>query len=124
LLVAVGRVPNTDDLGCDAAGVALDKRGFVTVDDHYRTSAPGTYALGDVTGGPQFTHTSWDDHRRLYDLLLGRPSRARSDRIVPSTVFTDPQIAQAGLTETEARARGVPVEVATMAFGAVARAIE
>ena len=124
LLVAVGRVPNTDDLGCDAAGVALDKRGFVTVDDHYRTSAPGTYALGDVTGGPQFTHTSWDDHRRLYDLLLGRPSRARSDRIVPSTVFTDPQIAQAGLTETEARARGVPVEVATMPFGDVARAIE
>jgi pyruvate/2-oxoglutarate dehydrogenase complex dihydrolipoamide dehydrogenase (E3) component len=124
LLVAVGRIPNTDDLGCNAGGIARDNRGFVVVDDDYRTSAAGTYAVGDVTGGPQFTHTSWDDHRRLYDRLLGRPARKRSDRIVPWTVFTDPQVAHVGLSETEAQRSGVPHEVARMPFGEVARAIE
>jgi pyruvate/2-oxoglutarate dehydrogenase complex dihydrolipoamide dehydrogenase (E3) component len=69
LLVAVGRVPNTENLGCDAAGIALDRHGYIRVDECYRTSADGVYAVGDVTGGPQFTHTSWDDHRILYDLL-------------------------------------------------------
>jgi pyruvate/2-oxoglutarate dehydrogenase complex dihydrolipoamide dehydrogenase (E3) component len=124
LLVAVGRVPNTDDLGCDAGGIKRDERGAIVVDDHYRTSAAGTFAVGDVTGGPQFTHTSWDDHRRLYDALLGRPSRPRSDRVVPWTVFTDPQVAHVGLSETEARRRGVAYEIATMPFGDIARAIE
>jgi pyruvate/2-oxoglutarate dehydrogenase complex dihydrolipoamide dehydrogenase (E3) component len=124
LLVAVGRVPNTSDLGCDQGGIARDDNGFITVDDGYRTSARGTFAVGDVTGGPQFTHTSWDDHRRLFNQLLGRPTRARSDRFVPWTVFTDPQIAHVGLTETEARARGTPYELATMPFGDIARAIE
>ncbi|MCI0587169.1 MAG: FAD-dependent oxidoreductase, partial [Planctomycetes bacterium] len=66
LLVAIGRRPNTDDLGCERAGIALDKREAIVVDDRYRTSAPGVYAVGDVTGGPQFTHSSWDDHRLLY----------------------------------------------------------
>ncbi|HEX6836154.1 MAG TPA: mercuric reductase [Polyangia bacterium] len=124
LLVALGRTPNTDDLGCDAAGVERDRRGYIRVDDQYRTSAPGVFAVGDVTGGPQFTHTSWDDHRRLFDLLLGRSTRGRSGRVIPSTVFTDPQVARVGLSETEARARGRKVEVATMPFSAVARAIE
>jgi len=124
LLVAVGRTPNSDDLGCDAAGVRRDERGYIVVDDHYRTSAPGVYAVGDVTGGPQFTHTSWDDHRLLFDLLLGRGSRGRASRVVPSAVFTDPQVAHVGLTEAEARASGRRVECATMPFGEVARAIE
>jgi len=66
LLVATGRRPNTDDLGCDKAGIALGGQGIVVTDDEYRTSAPGIYAVGDVTGGPQFTHTSWDDHRLLF----------------------------------------------------------
>jgi pyruvate/2-oxoglutarate dehydrogenase complex dihydrolipoamide dehydrogenase (E3) component len=124
LLVAVGRRPNTDDLGCDAAGIATDRRGYVTVDDQYRTSARGVYAVGDVIGGPQFTHTSWDDHRLLFDLLLGRGTRGRGDRLVPYAVFTDPQIGHVGLHETEARARGMNVEVATLPFGQIARAIE
>jgi pyruvate/2-oxoglutarate dehydrogenase complex dihydrolipoamide dehydrogenase (E3) component len=124
LLVATGRRPNTDDLGCEAAGVLLDARGFVQVDDLYRTSAPGVYAVGDCAGGPQFTHAAWDDHRLLFDVLMARPGRGRKDRLVPYTVYTDPQVAGVGLTEREARARGVAHEVATMPFGQIARAIE
>jgi pyruvate/2-oxoglutarate dehydrogenase complex dihydrolipoamide dehydrogenase (E3) component len=124
LLVAVGRRPNTDDLGCENAGVALDGKGFVVADDRYHTSAEGVYAVGDVLGGPQFTHTSWDDHRLLFDILLGRSQRGRSGRFVPYTAFTDPQVAGVGLTEKEAEARGVRFESATMRFGEVARAIE
>jgi pyruvate/2-oxoglutarate dehydrogenase complex dihydrolipoamide dehydrogenase (E3) component len=124
LLVATGRRPNTDDLGCDAAGIELSAGGHVVVDERYETTARGTYAVGDCVPGPQFTHVSWDDHRVLFELLAGRAARARSDRLVPYTVFTDPQVAGVGLSETEARARGVAIEVATMAFGAIARAIE
>jgi pyruvate/2-oxoglutarate dehydrogenase complex dihydrolipoamide dehydrogenase (E3) component len=124
LLVAVGRRPNTDDLGCDKAGVALDAKGCVVADDDYRTSAQGVYAVGDVLGGPQFTHTAWDDHRLLFDVLLGRPHRGRSGRFIPYTAFTDPQVAGVGLTESEARQRGTAYEAATMPFGNVARAIE
>ncbi len=124
LLVAVGRRPNTDGLDCAAAGVELDKRGFVVVDDGYRTSAEGVYAVGDCTGGPQFTHTSWDDHRILYDLLTGNGRRARSGRVIPHTVFTDPQVAGVGLTERQAKERGLDYEVTTMPFGHIARAIE
>jgi pyruvate/2-oxoglutarate dehydrogenase complex dihydrolipoamide dehydrogenase (E3) component len=124
LLVATGRAPNTDDLGCDVAGIARDTHGFIVVDDHYRTSAAGVYAVGDVTPGPQFTHASWDDHRILYEFLLTGGGRKRSDRQVPYTVFTDPAIAGVGLGEREARARGVAYEAAAMPFGYVARAIE
>ena len=124
LLVAVGRRPNTDDLGCDKASVKLDDKGVVVVDDQYRTSAPGIYAVGDVTGGPQFTHTSWDDHRLLFDILAGRPGHGRGGRVIPYTAFTDPQVAGVGLTEKEARQRGIAFAAATMPFGSVARAIE
>ena len=124
LLVATGRRPNTDDLGCDVANVSLDGRGFVEVDDHYRTSVPGVYAVGDCTGGPQFTHTAWDDHRLLFDVLLGKPGRGRKDRLVPYTAYTDPQVAGVGLTEREAAAKGIRYEVATVPFAHVARAIE
>ena len=124
LLVATGRRPNTDDLGCEAAGVRLDGRAFIEVDDHYRTSSPGVYAVGDCTGGPQFTHTAWDDHRLLFDVLTGRPGRGRRDRLVPYTAYTDPQVAGVGLTEREAKEQGVRYEVATMPFAHIARAIE
>jgi len=124
LLVAVGRRPNTDDLGADAAGVRLDAKGYVEVDERYRTSADGVYAVGDCTPGPQFTHASWDDHRILFDLLQGRGTRTRKDRLVPITAFTDPQAARIGLTEREARARGLAPETATMDFGKIARAVE
>jgi pyruvate/2-oxoglutarate dehydrogenase complex dihydrolipoamide dehydrogenase (E3) component len=126
LLVAAGRRANTDGLGCEAGGVRLDARGFIAADEYYATSAPGVYAVGDAVGGPQFTHTSWDDHRRLFDILMkpDAPRRGRSDRIIPYAVFTDPQLASAGYTERQARAKGIPFEMATMPFGQIARAIE
>jgi pyruvate/2-oxoglutarate dehydrogenase complex dihydrolipoamide dehydrogenase (E3) component len=124
LLVATGRLPNTDDLGCDRAGIALDSRGFLAVDDFYRTSAEGVYGVGDVAGGPQFTHSSWDDHRILFELLAGRTGRTRADRLVPHVVFTDPPVAVVGITETEARSRGLTYETASMPWGHIARAIE
>ncbi len=124
LLVATGRRPNTDDLGCDAAGVRLDSRGFVVIDDQYKTSASGVYAVGDVSGEPQFTHVSWDDHRILFDLLMGRSQRGRGGRAYPYTAFTDPQIAGLGLNERRAREKGIAYEVTTMPFGRIARAIE
>jgi pyruvate/2-oxoglutarate dehydrogenase complex dihydrolipoamide dehydrogenase (E3) component len=124
LLVAVGRRPNTDDLGCEAAGVETDARGYIPVDDHYRTSAEGVYAVGDVTPGPQFTHAAWDDHRLLFGHLMGSGGRRRSERLVPTTAFTDPQVASVGLTEREARQEGVAFETATMPFGEIARSVE
>ena len=124
LLVATGRRPNTDDLGCGEGGIELDERGFIRVDEHFRTTADGVFAVGDVTGGPQFTHTSWDDHRLVYDVLMGRPGRPRSERIIPYTVFTDPQVAAVGLNEREARERGVAYALGAIPFGHVARAIE
>lgn len=125
LLVAAGRRPNTDRLNCRAAGVELDGRGYILADDHYRTSAEAVYAVGDVLGPfPQFTHTSWDDHRILFDLLTGRGTRGRSGRVIPFTVFTDPQVARVGLTEREAKAQGIACEAATMPFGYIARAVE
>jgi pyruvate/2-oxoglutarate dehydrogenase complex dihydrolipoamide dehydrogenase (E3) component len=124
LLVATGRAPNTSDLGCAEGRVALDASGHIIVDERYETSEPGVFAAGDCTPGPQFTHVAWDDHRVLFDVLTNRPARRRSDRLVPSTVFTDPQVAAVGLTEEAARARGLAVEVATMPFGQIARAIE
>jgi pyruvate/2-oxoglutarate dehydrogenase complex dihydrolipoamide dehydrogenase (E3) component len=124
LLVATGRRPNTDDLGIDAAGLEVDDRGAILVDDHYRTSVDGVYAVGDVTGGAQFTHTSWDDHRILFDLLEGDGHRTRADRVIPYAVFTDPQVGRVGLSEEEARRQGRSYEVASMPFRHVARARE
>ena len=124
LLVAVGRRPNTDDLGAEAGGIRLDAKGYIEVDERYRTSADGVYAVGDCTPGPQFTHAAWDDHRILFEWLQGRGGRTRNDRLVPITAFTDPQVARIGLTERDARARGHAPETATMRFGRIARAVE
>ncbi|MFL5382863.1 MAG: mercuric reductase [Longimicrobiaceae bacterium] len=124
LLVATGRVPNTADLGCEAAGVRLDARGFIPVDDAFRTSAEGVYAIGDCTGGPQFTHRSWDDGRILFEIFTGGRTGGHDGRLVPYAMFTDPQVARVGLSEREAREKGIAVEVATLPFGHVARAIE
>jgi pyruvate/2-oxoglutarate dehydrogenase complex dihydrolipoamide dehydrogenase (E3) component len=124
LLVAVGRTPNTDDLACELAGVELDERGYIRVDDGYATSARGVYATGDVTGGPQFTHVAWDDHRLLYDIIQGREPRGRATRLIPRATFTDPQVAAVGLTERQAQEQGVHYEVVTYPFGHIARAIE
>jgi pyruvate/2-oxoglutarate dehydrogenase complex dihydrolipoamide dehydrogenase (E3) component len=124
LLVALGRTPNTEALESRAGGVELDDHGFIRVDDRLRTSAQGVYATGDVTGAPQFTHVSYDDYRVLRAELLGGPARSRVGRLVPYTVFTDPQLGRVGITEAEARARGLPVRVARLPMTSVARAIE
>jgi pyruvate/2-oxoglutarate dehydrogenase complex dihydrolipoamide dehydrogenase (E3) component len=124
LLVATGRRPNTDELGCEAGGIELDSHGHVVVDERYRSSAKGVYAVGDAIDEPQFTHVSWDDHRLLFDILQGRSDRRRTDRTIPHTVFTDPQVAGVGLTERQVRERHIEHEVATMPFGDISRAIE
>jgi len=121
LLVATGRAPVTAELGLDSAGVEVTEAGFVEVDDHLRTTAPHTWAAGDVTGGMQFTHLSWHDFRVIRENLSGGDA-ATTDRLVPYTVFTTPELARVGLTETEARARGHRVRVATLATAAIPRA--
>jgi pyruvate/2-oxoglutarate dehydrogenase complex dihydrolipoamide dehydrogenase (E3) component len=124
LLVAAGRRPNTDGLGLEAAGVATDARGFVTVDERLRTNVPGIYAIGDVNGGPAFTHISYDDFRILRaNLLQGGDATTRA-RPVPYTVFIDPQLGRVGMSETEAAASGRPFRVARMPMSYVARALE
>jgi pyruvate/2-oxoglutarate dehydrogenase complex dihydrolipoamide dehydrogenase (E3) component len=124
LLSAAGRVPNTDALTPEAAGVRLDARGFVEVDEHLQTSVPGVYAMGDVKGGPAFTHLSYDDYRILHASLIGHQKASTRDRITPYTVFMDPQLGRVGMTEREARAQGRPIRVAKLPMSAVIRAIE
>ncbi len=125
LLVAAGRRPNTDALGLERAGVRLTDLGYVAVDDRLRTGVPGIYALGDVTGGPAFTHTAYDDYRILASDLLGDGSHpGTSDRILAYTVYSDPQLGRVGLTEREAERAGHRVQVATLPMSHVARAIE
>ena len=124
LLLATGRVPNTDRLDCAAGGIETDAQGYVTANERLETSAPGVYALGDVKGGPQFTHVSYDDFRVVRDNVLGGGSATTRDRLVPYTVFLDPQLGRIGLTEREARSRGLDVRVAKMPMSSVARALE
>ena len=124
LLVATGRTPNTDGLNLDAAGVETDEAGYIRVDDRLRTSADGVYAIGDVTGGPAFTHVSYDDFRILRAYLLDGGGRTTRDRIPNHTMYTDPQLGRVGLTESEARERYDRVGVAKMPARRVARGIE
>ncbi len=105
LLIAMGRVPNSEHLNLAAAGVNVDARGFIPVDDRLQTNIPGVYALGDVKGGPAFTHISYDDYRIIRNNLLRDGKSSIKDRLVPYTVFIDPQLGRIGLTEQEARAR-------------------
>lgn len=124
LLVAVGRTPNTERLNLHAAGAETNDRGFVKVNDRLETNVPGIYALGDVNGGPQFTHISYEDFRIIRTNLIESGDATTSDRLVPYTVFMDPQLGRVGLTETEANARGLSVRVAKLPMAHVARAIE
>lgn len=124
LLVATGRMPNTDELGLDAAGVQLDDRGHVVVDDLLKTNVDGVYAMGDVTGGAAFTHISYDDHRILRASLIEGAAKSTKDRTVPYTLFTDPQLGRVGMTERQARDQGFRVGVAAMPASHVARSIE
>lgn len=124
ILIAIGRKPNTEDLDLPAAGVTVDKAGFVVVDSTLQTTSPGIYALGDVKGGPAFTHISYDDYRIVRDRWLHNLDARLGDRLVPNTTFIDPQLAQVGLNETEARKRGLDIRVAKMGMNSVARALE
>ncbi len=124
LLVATGRVPNTDGLNLAAAGIETDQSGFIRVDERLETTAPGVYALGDVKGGPAFTHIAYDDFRIARSNLLEGGHATTAGRLVPYTVFLDPQLGRVGLSETEARARGHRVRVARLPMSRVARALE
>ncbi len=120
LLVAVGRVANTAGIGLDEAGIALDARGFIKVDEWLKTTAPGVWAIGECAGSPQFTHVSVDDFRIVRDNMAGG-NRKTSDRLVPHVVFTDPPLARVGLSEGDAQRQGIPVRVAKIPMRRVLR---
>jgi pyruvate/2-oxoglutarate dehydrogenase complex dihydrolipoamide dehydrogenase (E3) component len=124
LLVATGRVPNSDMLNVTAAGIATDKRGFLQVNSKLETNVAGIYALGDIKGGPAFTHISYDDFRIVRTNLIEKGSASTDGRLVPYTVFIDPQLGRVGLTEMEARAKNLKIRIAKMPMSRVARALE
>jgi pyruvate/2-oxoglutarate dehydrogenase complex dihydrolipoamide dehydrogenase (E3) component len=124
LLVAVGRVPNTEQLNLEVAGVETDRRGYIKADERLETSVPGIYALGDVKGGPAFTHISYDDFRIIRTNLLEGGDATAENRLIPYVVFIDPQLGGVGLTERQARKQGRNVKIARMPMSYVARALE
>jgi dihydrolipoamide dehydrogenase len=123
LLVAAGRTPNTDELDAEKSGIELLENGMVRVDDYLRTTCDGVYAIGDVAGQPAFTHVSWEDYRRITATLAGTP-RKRDDVVLSYTTYTEPQLARTGLTEAEAKKRGIDARSRTIAAGDVARGEE
>ena len=124
LLLAVGRRPNTDDLGLDLAGVAVDSHGYIQVDDALATNVPGIWALGDCNGRGAFTHTAYNDFEIVADNLLAGASRRLSDRILGYALYIDPPLGRAGMTEQEARAAGRKILVGKRPMTRVGRAIE
>jgi pyruvate/2-oxoglutarate dehydrogenase complex dihydrolipoamide dehydrogenase (E3) component len=124
LLLAVGRKPNTDDLGLDKAGVALDARGFITVDDQLRTNVHGVWGLGDANGRGAFTHTSYNDFEIVVANLLDNDPRKVTDRILTYALFIDPPLARVGMTEREVRASGRKALIGRMKMARVGRARE
>jgi pyruvate/2-oxoglutarate dehydrogenase complex dihydrolipoamide dehydrogenase (E3) component len=120
LLVAAGRVPNTRDIGLEQAGIALDDRGYIRVNERLETTAPGVWAIGECAGSPQFTHASVDDFRIIRDNLAGG-NRSTRDRVVPYCVFTDPLLARVGLSENDAQREGIATRVARLPMSAVLR---
>ena len=124
LLVATGRRPNTDDLGLDKAGVAMDAHGYIQVEDELRTNVAGVWAIGDCNGRGAFTHTSWNDFEIVAANLLDNDARRVSDRITAYALYTDPPLGRIGMTETEVRKSGKPALIATLAMEDVSRARE
>jgi pyruvate/2-oxoglutarate dehydrogenase complex dihydrolipoamide dehydrogenase (E3) component len=124
LLVATGRQPNTEALDLPRADVATDDKGFIQVNNRLETSTPGIWALGDVKGGPQFTHVSYNDYQVIWANLIEHQNVTVDDRLVPAAIFTDPQLGRVGLTETEARKLGRPLKIGKIPMSWVARAIE
>jgi pyruvate/2-oxoglutarate dehydrogenase complex dihydrolipoamide dehydrogenase (E3) component len=124
LLVATGRVPNSDTLNLAAAQIQTDDQGFIQVNDRLETTAEGVYALGDIKGGPAFTHISYDDFRIIRTNVIEKKIASTKGRQVPYTIFIDPQLGRIGLTEAQARAQGRHIRVAKMPMTRVARALE
>lgn len=124
LLIATGRKPNTDTLDLDKAGVQVDERGYIKVNGRLETSAPGIWAIGDVKGGPAFTHISYNDFQVIYSNVFEGKELTVDNRIVPYCVFTDPPLGGVGMTEKEARAKGYKLKIGTIPCTSVARAIE
>ena len=124
LLVATGRPPNTESLNLAAAKIETNQRGFIKVNSKLETSAPGIYALGDINGGPAFTHISYDDFRILKTNVIEKGNASTTSRLVPYTVFIDPQLGRVGLSEAQARKQGKKIRVAKMQMSSVARALE
>jgi pyruvate/2-oxoglutarate dehydrogenase complex dihydrolipoamide dehydrogenase (E3) component len=124
MLVAIGRRPNTDDLGLDKAGIATDSHGYIQVDDQLRTSVPNIWAMGDCNGRGAFTHTSWNDFEIVAANILDNEQRRVSDRITAYALYTDPPLGRAGMTEAEVRRTGRPALISTMAMEDVSRAYE
>jgi pyruvate/2-oxoglutarate dehydrogenase complex dihydrolipoamide dehydrogenase (E3) component len=124
VLVAIGRRPNTDDLGLDKAGIATDARGYIQVDDQLRTNVSGIWAMGDCNGRGAFTHTSWNDFEIVAANLLDNDQRRVSDRITAYALYTDPPLGRAGMTEAEVRKTGKPALISTLAMEDISRAKE
>jgi pyruvate/2-oxoglutarate dehydrogenase complex dihydrolipoamide dehydrogenase (E3) component len=124
VLLAVGRRPNSDDLGLDAAGVATDARGYVKVDDQLQTTVPGIWALGDCNGRGAFTHTAYNDFEIVAANLLDKDPRRVSDRLPAYALYIDPPLGRVGLTEAEAREAGHEVSIGMRPMSRVSRAIE
>lgn len=122
LLVAVGRAPTTDCLNLAAAGVAIDARGFIRVNDRLETNVPGIWALGDINGGPEYTHVSLDDYRIVKANLIEGGDRSTQGRLVPSCLFIDPELAHVGLTETASQQQGYAIRVMKLEASAIPRA--
>jgi pyruvate/2-oxoglutarate dehydrogenase complex dihydrolipoamide dehydrogenase (E3) component len=120
LLVAIGRTPNTGDIGLELAGVELTRTGYIAVDEHLATTADRVWAMGDCAGSPQFTHAAFDDFRVVHDNLRGG-SRSTAGRLVPYCMYTDPELARVGLNEAEAKRRGIGYRLLTMPMAAVLR---
>ncbi len=124
LLIATGRIPNTEDLDLPKTSIQTDKDGFIPVNDHLETTVSGIYALGDVNGNPAFTHVSYHDYVILSENLFEGKQSSIRERLIPYCVFTDPELGRVGLTEKEAREKGLKITVAKMKTSSIARAVE
>jgi pyruvate/2-oxoglutarate dehydrogenase complex dihydrolipoamide dehydrogenase (E3) component len=124
LLMSIGQVPNSDDLGLDKAGIVTDKNGYIQHNGKLETNVLGVWVLGDVKGGPAFTHVSYDDYLVIFDNLANGKNRTIDNRIVPYALYTDPELGRIGLTEREARAKGYRLKIGSVPMSYVARAIE
>ena len=124
LLVSAGRTPNTDSLNLQSAGINVDKQGYIIANEKLETSAEGVYVIGDVKGGPEFTHIAYNDYIILYNNLINGKDESIKNRMVPYTMFTDPQLGRIGITEEEAKKKGLNIKVAILPMSHVARAIE